>query len=103
VGGLVRNAGVAEFSAEQASFLNYGRVVCTGKLRSQFPYDPLYSTREALRSYVDARPAPRLAAGALRSAEHVVSGWLEGRAQRAAALARAATARASIGAAGGVG
>ena len=102
VGGLVRNAGVAEFSAEQASFLNYGRVVCTGKLRSQFPYEPLYTTREALRSYVDARPAPRLAAGALRSAEHVVSGWLEGRTQRAAGLARAATARASIGPAGGV-
>ena len=36
------------------------------------PYEPRYTTREALRSYVDARPAPRLAAGALRGAEHVV-------------------------------
>ena len=32
VGTLVRNSGVAEFAAEQASFLNYGRVVDTTRL-----------------------------------------------------------------------
>src|SRR6185437_12629801 len=55
VGGIVRNTGVVEFSAEQASFLNYGRVVDTTRLRDRFGYEPRYSTVDALRSYVEDR------------------------------------------------
>ncbi len=53
VGGLVGNSGVVEFSAEQADFLNFGRVVDTSRLREAFGYRPLYSTDQALQSYLD--------------------------------------------------
>ncbi|MCU1658220.1 MAG: NAD-dependent epimerase/dehydratase [Pseudonocardiales bacterium] len=76
VGGLVRNSGVVEFSAEQASFLNYGRVVDTARLREGFGYLPRFSTQQALASYLDALPGlrglpglPGLGAGALRAVE----------------------------------
>jgi len=57
VGGIVRNSGVIEFSAEQASFLNFGRVVDTSRLRTEFGYPLRYSTEQALRSYLDGRSA----------------------------------------------
>ncbi|MDT4979104.1 MAG: UDP-glucose 4-epimerase [Pseudonocardiales bacterium] len=57
VGGIVRNSGVIEFSAEQASFLNFGRVVDTSRLRAEFGYTPRLSTEQALRSYLDGRSA----------------------------------------------
>jgi len=59
VGGIVRNSGVIEFSAEQASFLNFGRVVDTSRLRTEFGYPLRYSTEQALRSYLDGRSAMR--------------------------------------------
>jgi UDP-glucose 4-epimerase len=66
VGGLVRNTGVLEFSAEQASFLNYGRVVDTVRLKSRFGYVPRYTTPQALGSYLAERPGlPRLGLAAL--------------------------------------
>ena len=55
VGGIVRNSGVIEFSAEQASFLNFGRVVDTSRLRAEFGYTPRLSTEQALRSYLEGR------------------------------------------------
>jgi UDP-glucose 4-epimerase len=57
VGGIVRNSGVIEFSDEQASFLNFGRVVDTSRLRAEFGYPPRLSTEQALRSYLDGRSA----------------------------------------------
>jgi UDP-glucose 4-epimerase len=57
VGSLVRNSGVIDVSAEEASFLNYGRVVDTTRLRTEFGYQPRYTTAEALHSYLDARPS----------------------------------------------
>jgi UDP-glucose 4-epimerase len=70
VGTLVHNTGVLEFSAEQASFLNYGRVVDTSRLKTSFGYTPDYTTAQALDSYLEARPGlPRLAQGALEALE----------------------------------
>ncbi len=57
VGSLVRNTGVIDVSAEEARFLNYGRVVDTTKLRTQFGYAPLYTTQAALRSYLTSHSA----------------------------------------------
>ncbi len=57
VGSIVRNSGVTEFSAEQASFLNFGRVVDTSRLRVEFGYPLRLSTEQALRSYLDGRSA----------------------------------------------
>jgi UDP-glucose 4-epimerase len=66
VGGLVRNSGVPEVTAEQAAFLNYGRVVDTTRLREQFGYTPAYTTEQALDSYLDSiLTLPRVGVGAL--------------------------------------
>ena len=60
VGSLVRNSGVVEFSAEQAEFLSFGRVIETIKLHEEFGYLPAYTTAQALDSYLDEqRPMPR--------------------------------------------
>jgi UDP-glucose 4-epimerase len=53
VGSLVRNSGVVEFSAEQAEFLSFGRVVETAKLHEEFGYVPAYTTAQALDSYIE--------------------------------------------------
>jgi UDP-glucose 4-epimerase len=69
VGGVLRNGGAGEVTAEQTSFLNFGRVVDTTLLRERFGYRPSYSTAGALDSYLDGLPGlPRLSAGALRAA-----------------------------------
>lgn len=62
VGALVRNGGTADVTAEEARYLNYGRVVDTSRLRTDFGYTPHYSTAAALASYLETAPAgPRLA------------------------------------------
>jgi UDP-glucose 4-epimerase len=71
VGSVVRNTGVLELS-EQASFLNYGRVVETKRLREQFGYQPHYDTEGALRSYIESGVGlPRLASGAVGLAQQL--------------------------------
>ncbi len=57
VGGLVRNTGVAEFSAEQARFLSHGRVLDTAALRERFGYSPRYTTAAAVDDFLAGRPA----------------------------------------------
>jgi UDP-glucose 4-epimerase len=70
VGGIVRNSGVLEVSAEHASFLNFGRVVDTTRLHTQFGFRPRYTTAEALDSYLAGRAAlPRIGSFALQLAE----------------------------------
>jgi UDP-glucose 4-epimerase len=64
-GAVVRNAGVGDLTAEDARYLNFGRVVDTTRLRSDFGFTPRYSTADAIESYlrgVPARPRPALAA-----------------------------------------
>jgi UDP-glucose 4-epimerase len=74
VGSLVRNSGVVDVSAEEASFLNYGRVVDTTRMRTEFGYRARYTTAEALRSYLDARPAlGRPVIGLLRRAQQALA------------------------------
>ncbi|MCW2496119.1 NAD-dependent epimerase/dehydratase family protein [Jatrophihabitans sp.] len=87
VGAAVRNSGVAEVSAEKTSFLNYGRVVDTTRLRTQFGYTPRYTTEEALRDYVEARSVlPRLVLGAVEGAQHRLQDRLERLASAAARM-----------------
>ena len=75
VGALVRNSGALEVSAEQASFLNYGRVVDTTRLKERFGYHPVYSSDAALDSYLDAlgRLTDHAAAG--RRRRPAAGGW----------------------------
>lgn len=60
---LVGNSGLPQVSAEQRGYLNFGRVVDTSRLRTEFGYRPRFTTREALESYFSARPP--LAVGGL--------------------------------------
>jgi len=74
VGSLVRNSGVVDVSAEEASFLNYGRVVDTTRLRGEFGYHPRYTTAEAVHAYLDARPrAPRPVLSLLTRAQRALA------------------------------
>jgi len=73
IGGLAGNSGVIDFSAEQASFLRFGRVVDTARLRTEFGFAPRYSTTDAVRSYLAGRAGrPRLGVAAVVGAEHLV-------------------------------
>ncbi|MDT4937356.1 MAG: UDP-glucose 4-epimerase [Pseudonocardiales bacterium] len=73
VGGLVRNTGLPEVTAEQAEFLSFGRVVDTARLREQFGYHPRYTTDTALASYLESIPQlPRLGVGALHAVQRLM-------------------------------
>jgi UDP-glucose 4-epimerase len=56
VGRVSRRFGFVDYSPEQMRFLNFGRVVDTTRLRTQFGYTPRYTTAAALEDY--ARTAP---------------------------------------------
>lgn len=56
VGRLSRRFGFVDYSPEQMRFLNFGRVVDTTVLRSEFGYSPRYTTEAALADY--ARTVP---------------------------------------------
>src|SRR3954447_5748810 len=51
VGRVSRRFGFVDYSPEQMRFLNFGRVVDTTVLRTQFGYTPRYSTAAALADY----------------------------------------------------
>jgi len=51
VGRLSRRFGFVDYSPEQMRFLNFGRVVDTTVLRTEFGYTPRYTTEAALEDY----------------------------------------------------
>src|SRR3712207_3056043 len=51
VGRLSRRFGFVDYSPEQMRFLNFGRVVDTTRLRTEFGYTPRYTTEAALADY----------------------------------------------------
>jgi UDP-glucose 4-epimerase len=55
VGGLLTQANLASFSPEQVQFLTFGRGVDTTRMRSEFGFEPDYTTPAALESFVAAR------------------------------------------------
>ena len=63
VGRVSRRFGFVDYSPEQMRFLNFGRVVDTTRLRTEFGYVPRYSTADALAHYALTVPpviSPRL-------------------------------------------
>jgi UDP-glucose 4-epimerase len=56
VGRLSRRFGFIDYSPEQMRFLNFGRVVDTTVLRTEFGYTPRYTTETAMNDY--ARTVP---------------------------------------------
>jgi len=88
-GGLVRRAGLLDFSREQLSFLEFGRVVDTTRLRTEFGYTPRYDTVAAFDDVVrDRGRGMRVPPAAVRRAEAAILD-----AVRAAATAGSAGAR----------
>jgi UDP-glucose 4-epimerase len=57
VGRLSRRFGFVDYSPEQMRFLNFGRVVDTTVLRTEFGYTPRYTTETALNDYARTVPA----------------------------------------------
>lgn len=49
---FVRGARLVDFGQEQLRYLHFGRVVDTAKLRTEFGYEPRWSTREAFDDFV---------------------------------------------------
>ena len=65
VGRAVRRSGMVDFSPEQMQFLNFGRVVCNERLKSDFGYTPSYSTSEAFDTLLAGRPLAPVVSPAL--------------------------------------
>ena len=59
VGGMVRRAGLADFSPEQVQFLAFGRGVDTTRMRNDFGFTPHYTTAEAFNAFVRSRGLDR--------------------------------------------
>jgi UDP-glucose 4-epimerase len=76
VGRLSRRFGFVDYSPEQMRFLNFGRVVDTTVLRTEFGYTPRYTTEAALADYART-VAPVVSPGLVRSATAGVRGALE--------------------------
>jgi UDP-glucose 4-epimerase len=69
-GGAVRRAGLLDFSGEQLRFLEFGRVVDTTRLRTEFGYLPVYDTVQVFDDVVRQRGlAMRLPPKAVRRVE----------------------------------
>jgi UDP-glucose 4-epimerase len=67
--------GSAEWSPEQMRLLNFGRVVDTSVLRTEFGYVPRYTTEEALADYARTLPPvvrPEMVNGVVGTARSVV-------------------------------
>ena len=47
VGGIVKRAGLADFSPDQMQFLAFGRGLDTTRMREVLRFEPRYSTRAA--------------------------------------------------------
>ncbi len=52
---IFRGARLVDFSPEQMRFLNFGRVVDTGRLSRQFGFTPRWTTTQAFDDYVRGR------------------------------------------------
>jgi UDP-glucose 4-epimerase len=55
VGRFTRRARLVDFSPEQLRLLNFGRVVDTTKLRTEFGFTPRWTTMQAFDDFVAGR------------------------------------------------
>lgn len=77
-GGLLTRANLASFSPEQVQFMTYGRGVDTTRMRTEFGFEPDYTTRAAFESFVAARCRDGwLDRDRVNQAERAVTGLLD--------------------------
>ncbi len=55
VGRLLRSVQLVDYSPEQSRFLNFGRVLDTTRLRTEFGFAPRWTTAQAFDDYVHGR------------------------------------------------
>ena len=51
LGGIVKRAGLADFSHDQMQFLAFGRGLDTTRMREVLGFEPPYTTREAFLDF----------------------------------------------------
>jgi UDP-glucose 4-epimerase len=56
LGSVLKSAGVADFSPEQAAFLTFGRGVDTTRMHEELGFHPAYTTAETFADYADTLP-----------------------------------------------
>lgn len=76
VGRVSRRFGFVDYSPEQMRFLNFGRVVDTSVLRTEFGYTPRYSTEAALEDYASTVP-PVVSPDTVASAASRIGGLVD--------------------------
>jgi len=67
----VRRARLADFAPDQITFLTYGRAVDTTRMRTEFGFEPAYTTAAAFDAFRDS-----LRPGAVSQASHLLSAGL---------------------------
>lgn len=60
VGAVVRRLALADFSPEQVRFLAYGRGVDTSRMRSEFGFEPEFTTEQTFESFIEGRELTKL-------------------------------------------
>lgn len=75
-GSAVRQARMADFSAEQVRFLTYGRGVDTSRLRTVLGYEPRYTTASAFSEFAASLNPGPFSAERVRAAELAITGAL---------------------------
>lgn len=73
-GGVLKRAGLADFSPEQVAFLTYGRGVDTTRMRTELGFTPTYSTPSAFGDFAASLPEGIHSPGRIASADGVLAG-----------------------------
>jgi UDP-glucose 4-epimerase len=60
VAGIMRRFGIVDFATDQLQYLLFGRVADNTRLKREFEYSPMFSTREALLDFARGRQVYRL-------------------------------------------
>ena len=60
VAGIMRRFGIVDFATDQLQFLLFGRVADNTRLRAEFGYSPMFSTKQALLDFARGREVYRL-------------------------------------------
>ncbi|GAA1891915.1 NAD-dependent epimerase/dehydratase family protein [Lapillicoccus jejuensis] len=74
VGGLARQVGLADFSADQMEFLAHGRGLDTTRMRQVLGFDPTYTTRAAFTAFAGHVGGPIPGSGAVGQAAGAAAG-----------------------------
>lgn len=75
--GVLRPVSGVDFTAEQLPLLQFGRVGDISRMRAEFGYEPVHSTRSALQQFIDSgRVTPLVDPGRIAQAERRIGDLL---------------------------